>query len=440
MHNSKLTVLLKSLNKQEAEKFSLFLSTPLFNERETLIRLYQEIKKFYPEFKDEGFAHENLYRKLYKDKKYNDALMRNLASRLYGKLENFLSFLNYEKNPFGQRDGLLMELQNRVDEKLFIKKYDELKRSIEENYPVSHEKYLHAHLLMYLRSSYYFSKRRTPDTETNILQQRENKLIEYFLTDILNIYSMMGNQLNLYPDRIYDFGMLGLVLNYVESHSEILQNNFYINLLLNRLLLNLRQEDKYYFELKKIVNDCKDKISRSEKGNIYISLHNFLQEKMFKGEGKALKERFELYKETFANEGAYDDDKNIYPNVLILAVSNALTLKEFSAAEEFVSKYCSEVREFYRKNTEYYCLALIDYYRKNYDEALKKLTYVYNEDTSFKIHVRTLQLMIYYSMNASDGFYTLADSYKHFLKESLQSKKTSEYFYNIYLNFINYTL
>jgi hypothetical protein len=59
------------------------------------------------------------------------------------------------------------------------------------------------------------------------------------------------------------------------------------------------------------------------------------------------------------------------------------------------------------------------------------------DDISFKLMVRTLSLMTYFSMNDHEGFYALADSYRHFLDVN---KKVSAYNYKVTSNFINFTV
>jgi len=435
--DSKLILILKTLNKNEIEKFSLFLKSPLFNQRVTISLLFEEIRKFYPDYSDLYFTNEYVFKKLYKNRKYNDELMRNILSRLYKALENFLSFLNYENDSFTKQYGLLTELNNRGHEKIFKKKIKEINSQTLKKETTGIENYFQAHRLAFLERVHYDTFKHTHIIENDSLQLREDKLIEYFLLDILNIYSLMINQINLYPGKKYKLGILQNIKDYIDSNYDSLKDNFYIRIFYNMLMLLKEQDEQYFKNLKLLLNEFSSRLSQSEKSNFYASLHNYVQDKIFNGDIDAIRQKFELYKESFSNGGEYFSDGSISHAGLMNAVSYSMIMKDFTEADNFLKKYLDKVSGYYRESTGNYCRALIDYYKSNYEEVLKLLTKVNYDDVSFKVQVKTLTLMTYFSMNETESFFSFSDSFRHFLTEN---KKVSEYFKNLYINLINFSV
>jgi hypothetical protein len=429
----KIISLLKCLNKREIERFELYLKTPFFNERETISRLYEEFKKHYPEFNDENFTKKNLFMKLYGNKPYNDELLRNMISRLNKLLEQYLAFINYEDDKFLQKYKLMEELNIRGESKLFMQNIKDLERHSEQSEVVDLDIFQQRYSLSHLSLNHFFSFPHRHDADKNMLENRESKLLDLFLSDMVNIYSLMYHDFMLHSEKKYTPRFIKPILEYIEKNPLLLENNFYLNINYNIVQLLSTQDNKYYFTSKNLLNKYSARLSISEKSKNYTALLTFLQSRIFEGDMEMLKVKFELYKEAFANSGLYNNKYIKYAD-LILAVNNSLMLKEFRHAEELILRYSDEVDLYYRKSTKHYCLGLIYFYKADYSNALKQLIYVDYENSAFKYIVRTLKLMIFFSMNDSEGFYSLVDSFKHFLNKN----KSEAYNYRVTTGFISF--
>ena len=91
MIKSKAIELLKAFNKAELKDFEKFLNSPFHNVYETVIKLFKIVKKFYPDFESEKLNYRFLFNSLYKNKKYSEALLRNVMSDLLKAGEDFLA-------------------------------------------------------------------------------------------------------------------------------------------------------------------------------------------------------------------------------------------------------------------------------------------------------------------------------------------------------------
>src|SRR5437016_2571875 len=90
MIKSKVIDVLKIFTTDELKKFKLFVNSPFHNSNKKVIQLYELIRKYLPELNNEKLKKENLFKKLYKDKPYNDIVMRILISDLMKLAEDFI--------------------------------------------------------------------------------------------------------------------------------------------------------------------------------------------------------------------------------------------------------------------------------------------------------------------------------------------------------------
>ena len=57
--------IIKTFSEDEIKKFDLFLSSPYFNSKKSIVRLFKELRKFYPDFDSEDLTEEYLYSKVF---------------------------------------------------------------------------------------------------------------------------------------------------------------------------------------------------------------------------------------------------------------------------------------------------------------------------------------------------------------------------------------
>ena len=70
MKNSQIIKLLRTFDPKEIRRFSEFISSPYFNKNKNVIKLYEVIRKAYPDFEQEKFTKENVFSKIFPGKKY----------------------------------------------------------------------------------------------------------------------------------------------------------------------------------------------------------------------------------------------------------------------------------------------------------------------------------------------------------------------------------
>src|SRR5260221_11097937 len=130
MLKSNLIEAMKTLSPKEMKEFGEFVSSPFFNKNKNVIRLFEIIKKYYPELDSEKISKENVYGKLCPGEAYKDSSIRLLMFYLYEQVEKFLAYVKYTKSEVDYKINLLNEFNDRNLLKDFDKMYDEVKEQI----------------------------------------------------------------------------------------------------------------------------------------------------------------------------------------------------------------------------------------------------------------------------------------------------------------------
>ena len=83
--------ILKKFSPDEIKEFEKLLNSPLHNNHLTLVKLFGELKKYYPKFSDRKITKEFLFGIVNKGKSYDDKLFRKYLSRLNKLAEEYLT-------------------------------------------------------------------------------------------------------------------------------------------------------------------------------------------------------------------------------------------------------------------------------------------------------------------------------------------------------------
>lgn len=119
--DTKLVQLLRTWQEEDLKSFDNWLRSPWCNTNKNLIRLFQQLRKYYPDFSSKRITKERLFQKILPDGKFSDRRMNNLLSECYLAAEQFLVFQRFSRNDSLQTDLLLQELQSRHLDEWFFK-------------------------------------------------------------------------------------------------------------------------------------------------------------------------------------------------------------------------------------------------------------------------------------------------------------------------------
>ena len=435
MKNSQLIKLLKTFNPKEIIKFSEFITSPFFNKNKNVIKLYNAIRNAYPDFEQEKFTKENLFSSIFPGRKYNDNTLRLLIHYLYESAKEFITHTRLRKETFTYTEVLLNDLLDR-------KLYDESEKTLNkvslelENLDFKDAEYFKFKFIMEYEKLYYFQlihqgRHEKYFTKSNIETPFKN-LTDYFFIKVLTFYSIVLNTKILYKidiDTIL-FEKLFSIFDYESfSASPIIQ--IYYNI----IMLHTTNEEKYFYTIKDLVLKHEESLLPSRLFDVYINLENYCRRKIRVGEKHFQREFFEvlkldLEKKIYKLEPYMS--QNFYKNVL----QNAVELKEFDWADNFIESYKKELHSDYREAVYCYCKAYIEAEKNNFQKSLDYLSTLKTDELYLKIDVKLLQARLYYELNWYDVLNSSIDSMRHFLKSNKFIAENRRTQYSSFIKFL----
>jgi len=433
--------------------FSKFLNSPYFNNKKKILILYNNLRKFHPEYDARNFSKEHLFKLIYGNTNYNDSTFRNLMSDLLKLMLQFLKMEGIEKNELETSFFLTQELYNRGASNLFL------------NQMSKNENYLNSRKVM--DGLYFLSKYRieTDRFSLNLLTQKttkksdliseSQKLIEgiiyilcYFITeslqrnDLLLNYSRSYN-INKNIDTVSEFLSLfnfDKILSYISKNMDLEVPVIGVYSKMLKVFIEIDNKDAYS-EFKKSLLQHSKELGSNNNYFFYTKLIDYCVIKKNLGSfdnSEIDREIFELQSIYIKNE-YYKTEANsylafdVYRNVLI----NSIAVKELDYMEDFIIKYSKKLLPKYKSNMENYSYALLYFEKNNFDKALNCLNKVKFDQFVYKLDMKNLQLKINFELEYFESAISVIDTYKHFLNNSPLLSENRKISHN---NYLAYTL
>lgn len=439
MFKSNLFDILKTLSAKEFKEFGEYVESPFFNKNESVIKLYNHIKKYYPELDNEKLEKEKAYRIIFPNVDYNDGFTRTIMFNLGKLAEDYLTYINFFNDQGNAGLHLLDELNTRKIDRIFSKKLKIIEDEIESTPYLGWKYYYEKHQLENIKNIFTnwrsFKNKNFKDYEDNSSLFSTDYLIQFFLIKILNAYRFFYNKKS-YTELELDFEIVDEIVNYLKKDNPY-KYNILINLYFTELLLLKEEDEQYYYSLKELLFKNADKLNWHDKYSTSNVLQNYCTIEYYNGKLNFLKERMELYKWIISRglysglEGGYFDDL-IFSNIVLVGSK----LKEHEWIMNFIDKYKSKLAPESMEITYNYNLARAHFAQGNFEQALKDLNRIKRiSHVQYKIIIKNITMMIYYELSYFDMAHGVIDSYRHFLSND---RSISELRKVRYLNFINF--
>lgn len=441
MNNSSLILLLKKFDKQQMKEFNSFVKSPFFNTNKALASLFEYIRKQHPEFNEEKLEKEYVYRKIFGKTEFNDGFFRVLMSNLQNLAEEYLSLKGFQKETLLKKKFLLDQLMALPESKKLAEKI--LKEGLKEAENIKPEgpddylgKYHMAFYRKYLYStSFSASKDKMPSDH---LYDEQKYLTYYFLLRMLadHFYHLNQSQIINYTPKLI---FVDEIISFLEKNPEYLEfptlNMTYLRVL---LLKNNNIEDLY--KLKNAFYGSFEELGHKDCFNIISIIINFCHKNYFLTEDeKFLEEKLEILLFGMDNGiTSFDEDDYFDNNRYNNLFSTYIEFGRIDDAEKFIKEYGPKLEPEEQNFWVNYSMAELQSKRGKYDEALDHLSKIRNVKTvSYKLHLKSLQLRLYYDAGLLEQAISAADSFRHFIqKENLMNPVYNEQYRNFYLFYI----
>ena len=449
MLNSVLISTLKSFTTKEMREFGELVRSPYFNKNQSAIKLFEYLKKCYPEFDAKKLEKETIYKTLFGKAEYSEGFMKTITHILTNLSEKFLFQINLNRKPALEKLMISEEMNKRKLEKQFSRSLKETEKEIEKINGINEGKYYYySYVYNSLRLEYLtwtkFKNKHLRDFEPEFLQGLTVSLSFYYIEQLLSAYRSVTTWRQLFPVKFDDRLADNIISFLLENDNEFIKN---INLRIHlyEVLLIKDGKEEYFHKLKEILFSETDNISKNDRYSLMTVLQEYCTKRGSYGVRGFLEERFRMYKLSL-EKNFYKLDTELYINPLLFGsiAQTAIALNELDWAEKFISKYKNELPSENDDIILNYITARLLFAKEEFSGALEALNSISSiVHIPYKIVIRNLMLMIYYELSYFEqGEYLLESSIKflvtnkeHFSEDRM---KRQQNFHKYYSRLIDY--
>lgn len=428
MIKNKAIEVISTFSEPELKLFYLFLESPYFNSNKSLIKLFGVIKKSLQQKKAEKLNEENLYSKIFKGKKYNYGIMKNLMSQLFKQAEKFLAVNQPEDGPNIEFEESLRRLKNysfRQLDKLFFAEYKKTESKME--YSVLSTDYYRNRFRL-VETLYKFYTRRSnyvkgADTLYPMAIYNTCSMFASFKQDIAGIDYMQG-QVNRKPEvNITNALYKNLDIYKFLKEIEGLEKEHYEYIQMQAGLIRLYTEPgdmDNYQNMREFIFGNIEKFSNAERWLLSSALFTFILNKYISSSSSALLAEIAELRKTqlkyveFDKGGLGPMQSGVFRNIIELFV----VLGDIDYAAEVIEKFVPQLEASKRTACKAYALALIEESRGNNEKVLQLIKNVDFNDPQAKYSVKMVALVAYYALGYIEEGLSSCDAMKHFIKDT----------------------
>lgn len=438
MLNTSLTDILKTFSKEDMKSFGDFIVSPYFNKKNTVIKLWDNVKQYYPDFKNKNLKREIVWESLYPGKEYNYGVMKNLIYDLNQLIERFLEEEMFAGNKFDRGLQLFYNLSDRDLNKLSLSKY----RTLEDKLINSKSGADRYSKLCELKWGLESVTEKTDNKINSAVYEISEYMIYDFLISMFKIYNNIaaenlsnkeGRSYNLLNDFLensdIDKIIKSIKKNSPEDHKVI---DVFYNMYIALSAIN-DPESYYNFKISVLEND--HLFDDSERRNLFSCLWTALSS------NKAVKNKpFEfndLMKKQHEKKLLIDPSGKISIRKYSLGIRLAAMVKDFEFMNEFISIYLEFIRPSARDNMILYGNAYFHFAKGEYGKALETVNKINFDITAFKYEIKNLQIMLFYELNEIESLMYALDSYKHFASNNQFVSETTSGNISRFIGYVN---
>lgn len=438
--------ILKSFSPKEINEFEKLLNSSFFNNHSTVATLFEELKKYYPDFSDKKVTKEYLFHIVNKGKKYDDKLLRKYLSRINKLAEEYLNILCLRSEKGRKELNILTQLSKRDINEVYSKKLKEVEKSFENEYKIDGDNFFLKHQFNTIRYNHEVSGKNIKSKNEDLVESYNN-LVNYFLffsSSLLNQldsnqYSFSSSDSSNPFKIILDFNKIEEYIEEIKMFktSENKDRIFFLEIILNDMKMNSSGYGLTAFQnLKALVYDNSAKLSDSMLYYLLQRMTVFCILESAKGNLDMNRDVFENYK-MLLDKNLFNIEKTAGMTLLDfrLILSSALKNNEFVWVENFLNEKVNLIKEEFRINVRHHGNAMLSFYKKNYPDALAHISKIKSESSPITVDIYILKTKIFYALGHFDSAIAVADSFRHYITGD---KFISDFHKNTLLNFLKY--
>ncbi len=418
--SNKLLELLGSLNKKEMKILGDFLRSPYHNRSVYVLKLYEELVKYYPNFKSSKPEKKILYSALYPgpDKKYSDTRMRNITSDLFILVQKFISIERFSADKFAGSIYFLGSLPAKELDDIFERSYRKTAASPKILRPQTEAGFLERLQLLEVRSV-FVNRRKTGDAKENLecYQDIVDQSVKFFLSTLLKNYALMLNKQITFFKFEYDTSFIDIILGYMEKNLDRYIEDTCIILYYYFTLFYLNYDESSLKTLEEFTEENFYKLDKNDVLNAITNMTTFCRRQALAGRPGYEQKALGLFR-LGLNGGLWSESNKIRPVVFRVIVSSACSCGEFDWCEKFIEEYSQiQPKEHIQANTDL-CYARLYFDKKEYGKAMKFLARISIIDSTYKYEVDTLLIRLYYETGETEAYISKVDAFRKWVNNN----------------------
>ncbi len=429
MKDSKLIAMLKTFTASELKDFDTFLRSPYFSIGRDLTEFFNCLKQFHPGFDNPKFTPDNLYKKLYPQKKFDlnisTANLYTLSSELYKLCKEYLIQSGFNEDEHRRKFYLL----NKLREKKLYKEFDREYRDQEFDRDYSNKgganDFFNKYYLTHSYLEYCVESGKPREAFDSIYglgdysalaalnfgyrnPDLQNSAKNYKLEDHYNFIDNMIK--NLDSDKM---------LESMKENNDRFYPYVAINYGIFQMSKNPKKEEHYY-SLKTLIIENLTLFGKSEQYILFSILCSYCVQRIKECSSEVfLNEEFGLIKMTFELD-IYKYNKKDKINIVRFRniVRSAYFVNEIAWLENFAENYLNELESVHLDNMRHYCNTYIYLGKRNYEKALENIMQIKFDHFIFKLELKYIMIRIFYELDYTEQAFAMIDTTKHYLKSN----------------------
>lgn len=418
--------IIPSLDKKETREIQKWLRSPAHNHRQDVMELFDYILRHVGK-NEAALAKEKTWARLFPDKPYDDAFMRQVMYFLLKSIEEYFVHAHIMEDQV-QYSIILTRIykQRKLD-----KPYKQAHRtafSTLEDQPLRNTYYLQNKFLLE-REEYEYQINISQNNEVN-LQEMADALENWFIAEKIQVGNSMLAHHKIYQKIKYENGLLPDVLHYIHTRKPTaldepgVASHYYAHMAITQ-----PAEEVYFDRFEKLIKEAGQKLfSISELRDLYRNALNYCTAKINQGRFDFARRAFEICRKGLDNNILFENNmltRYTFGNMVAYAIRSG----EYQWAEQFIEKYKQYLDEKERNSIANFNLSRVYFEKGDYDNAQKLLAQFEYDDVLFNLIAKTMLLKIYYEQDEYDAFESLVESMRIYLqrKDVLDPTRKASY-------------
>ncbi|MFK7772987.1 MAG: hypothetical protein AB8F94_12650 [Saprospiraceae bacterium] len=431
MHASKLLTLLRGLQPEEIHWFQKFLKSPFYNSNVLTFRLFEYIKKYYPELDSPKLTKEKAFQRLFPNEKFKAQKLRKVMFELAVLTEEFFITMHLRKKEFQKKKILVEELGERNLYAQFKKGTKQLMKELES---------LPCRDTFFYKDIYELNYNYSNHQETN-RQKLNGQLLKNATEHLDYFYLLQKQQLKLGIKSHEKLFKEKVKLSTLKQAEIVLQSEpvFKIYELINKAI-SKSDNDENYFNIESLFKNEIEKLGRNDTIVILKILFNYSISQVNKGRKEYFNRLFLLYKFGL-EQGLLIEKKQIAGSIFTNIITTGVNLKEFDWVESFIQEYKKFLPDSVREDASCFGLGLLFFHKKEFSKTIDLILNHTFSKPLLTLQSKTILLRAYFEQYLIDNSYydLLIAQTQAFEKFIRRNELISEIKKDRYLNFALFT-